>query len=630
MQPVEGSVSYLTIFRRHLGIVALACVIGIAAGWLTTPSQSEQSVVGATFTATNILVLEEDTTPTGDTPLTLSEVAARARAGEVPKRVATQLGGNQDPVALARRITADTDDEFGTLSISVTDQSASRATELANSFADELVTVLNERARARHDAAIAATAKQLAKLKAQVEDVSARQGTSRNDLLTAERDALVGRYAAAYIESQEQAETPTPTAGILTLQTATPVRDEATGISVPRNPVGRGAIGGAVGLVLGLGLALLAERVDTRLRSKTSVEAVFGFPVIAEIPNGPRRQHQSVAVVGAGRDSLYAESFRQLRTSLVSRSSLLAAAHAMTPAAGEPPGPEPATVVRGRKVQPGLRDRLRIAPGQPGAGQYSDVEAAKALEGRQGHPPPPALNGQASRSPRTVLVTSAGPREGKTTVAANLAAIFAESARSVVVLDCDFRHPSVHRMFQLPDGTGGGGEAGPGGESRPSGAPAEGAGLATLAKETSVPGVRIVQVSASGDFLGMARSLLAEARQQADIVVIDTPPLLMTSVAGALVADVDGVLVVARAGTTTGPAATEAGERLALLEAPVFGVVLVNALPDRSARRYYRAASGGAPSGDGRTRRVRGQKAAVTPPAPAHQAHAQSPTETSS
>ena len=65
------------------------------------------------------------------------------------------------------------------------------------------------------------------------------------------------------------------------------------------------------------------------------------------------------------------------------------------------------------------------------------------------------------------MVTSASPGEGKTTTSANLAAVFGEAGSSVLVLNCDFRRPSIHEMFGVPD------------EPR-------------RVQETAVPGVKVV------------------------------------------------------------------------------------------------------------------------------------------
>ena len=52
------------------------------------------------------------------------------------------------------------------------------------------------------------------------------------------------------------------------------------------------------------------------------------------------------------------------------------------------------------------------------------------------------------------MVTSASPGEGKTTTSANLATVFGEAGSSVLVLNCDFRRPSIHEMFGVPESPG--------------------------------------------------------------------------------------------------------------------------------------------------------------------------------
>src|SRR5437763_8347434 len=56
-----------------------------------------------------------------------------------------------------------------------------------------------------------------------------------------------------------------------------------------------------------------------------------------------------------------------------------------------------------------------------------------------------------SYEPFVIMVTSAAPREGKTTTSANLAAVFAEAGSSVLVINCDFRRPTIHKYFDVED-----------------------------------------------------------------------------------------------------------------------------------------------------------------------------------
>lgn len=58
------------------------------------------------------------------------------------------------------------------------------------------------------------------------------------------------------------------------------------------------------------------------------------------------------------------------------------------------------------------------------------------------------------RDLKTIMITSAGPNEGKSTTLANLAVTFAEAGREVIAVDCDLRRPSLHRLFDVPNDRG--------------------------------------------------------------------------------------------------------------------------------------------------------------------------------
>ena len=146
---------------------------------------------------------------------------------------------------------------------------------------------------------------------------------------------------------------------------------------------------------------------------------------------------------------------------------------------------------------------------------------------------------------QSILVTSANPSEGKSTTALNLAAVFAQSGRRVLVVDADLRKPTVHTKVGL---------------SREPGLVqtlfAEddaflqetvhevGDDLYMLTAGSSVPN--------PSEILGShrMRELLASARDQFDVVVIDAPPVLAATDAVLLSTQVDATVVVARAGST--------------------------------------------------------------------------------
>jgi len=180
---------------------------------------------------------------------------------------------------------------------------------------------------------------------------------------------------------------------------------------------------------------------------------------------------------------------------------------------------------------------------------------------------------------RTLLVTSAAAHEGKTTVLLNLALAFAEAGRRVLIIDADLRRPSLHRALAIPN-EGGLADMLEKGHTWP-----EGFRRVTSGLECLPAGIRAANPGSLLSSHHMA-ALLEQACERADIVLIDSPPLLAVADALPLAAQVDGVLLVARFGVTQRRSLVRAKMLLEKVGAHPIGVIL-NGLSARETRRHY-------------------------------------------
>lgn len=177
------------------------------------------------------------------------------------------------------------------------------------------------------------------------------------------------------------------------------------------------------------------------------------------------------------------------------------------------------------------------------------------------------------RSQKVIMVTSVGENEGKSTVAANLALALAQKNKKVVLLDCDFRKPSIHKIFELPVSA----------EQSLSHALLHDAqdlsvGL-TEAKKYGISlgisqpsGKRITQLLNNGKL----RQLIAQLREQADYIILDTPPMLAVADAEVIATMVDTSLLVARADFMSVDAINNGMDRLRQSAPDFCGFVLNN------------------------------------------------------
>jgi capsular exopolysaccharide synthesis family protein len=170
---------------------------------------------------------------------------------------------------------------------------------------------------------------------------------------------------------------------------------------------------------------------------------------------------------------------------------------------------------------------------------------------------------------RTLLITSAGPAEGKTTVACSLAITMAQSGQRVLLVDCDLRRPRIHRVFGIAndDGVTSAIVDGPDQEIRAI-RPTEVPNLWVLASGPLPPNpAELLQSEAF-------RRTLERLKADFDRVIIDSPPIVPVTDATVLSTRVDGTVIVVRASVTTRELARRAVRSLRDVSGRTVGVVL--------------------------------------------------------
>jgi capsular exopolysaccharide synthesis family protein len=179
-------------------------------------------------------------------------------------------------------------------------------------------------------------------------------------------------------------------------------------------------------------------------------------------------------------------------------------------------------------------------------------------------------------------VTSPSPSVGKTTLVANLGVVMAQAGDRVVLVDADLRRSMLHKSFDLPN--------------------REGLSNALLEDEPALDGwlreteIENLRVLTSGplppnpsELLGSRRMrrLVGKLKDEADVILFDSPPNLLVTDASVLAVQADAVVLVAEAGRTRRAVIQQAAEQLKQLGINIVGVVLNGVRVPRSKNYYY-------------------------------------------
>lgn len=181
---------------------------------------------------------------------------------------------------------------------------------------------------------------------------------------------------------------------------------------------------------------------------------------------------------------------------------------------------------------------------------------------------------------KSLLVTSSGPSEGKSSTTANLAVVYAQQGKRVLLIDADLRKPTMHYTFRLDNLRG-----------------LSNVLVGEMAMEEAVnrTDIETLDVMSCGPIPPNPSELLASRKMQTflkeatlsyDLIIFDTPPVLAVTDAQILANLVDGSILVVRSGSTEIEPAQKAKEALLPAQAKLLGVVL-NGREKKASNYYY-------------------------------------------
>ncbi|HPT79058.1 MAG TPA: CpsD/CapB family tyrosine-protein kinase [Candidatus Atribacteria bacterium] len=185
------------------------------------------------------------------------------------------------------------------------------------------------------------------------------------------------------------------------------------------------------------------------------------------------------------------------------------------------------------------------------------------------------------KSLKVILVTSFAQSEGKSTTAANLAITLAQSDKRVLLVDCDLRKPSLHRVFGIINAKG------------VTNVLVQNVDYHEISNMVEIENLEVLTSGPKppnpSELLGSAKmeSFISSVAAEYDMVILDAPPVLPVTDAVVLARLADGVIFVVNYGKTTHEMGVEAKARLEKVNAKILGVVINNTPIRRSGRYEY-------------------------------------------
>lgn len=188
---------------------------------------------------------------------------------------------------------------------------------------------------------------------------------------------------------------------------------------------------------------------------------------------------------------------------------------------------------------------------------------------------------QAGKELKTLAVTSCIPNDGKSMTAANLAVVLTQAGKSVLLIDCDMRNPTVHKNFNLSNKVG------------LSSCISMGTALSDAVQKTSIEGLYALTGGVippnPSELLGseQMKNVLQRAKEQYDYVLIETPPVMPVTDALIVSRFVDGMILVIASAEVKVEMARDVKNQLVNAGANILGVVLNKVRSEHHGYGYY-------------------------------------------
>jgi len=491
-----------TLWRRKWIIVATIIVAVSVAGvgsFLVTPIYTASALIRVSA-APNPLTERADVQYADRV---MNTYTIMARSLPLMESIIAELGLNIRPTQLSSTIEVRVLEETELIRITVTNTSATEASDIANALANGLIAQTNE--SVTEQGASEAIRAQMDQVQQELADLQ----TEYNRLLTEDpgNTTRIGEISRESVIKQQTYETllaqydqtrlrETMRVNAITLiEPATPPNSPSS----PRRNLNI-ALGGILGLLGGVGLVLLLSNLDKRVYTASQIQSVAHLPILAEIY---KSRHSELNLLNM--PPVQREAYRRLRVNIFS-----------------------------------LQKDMPL---------------------------------------KTILVTSGETDEGKSTIVSNLAMSISQLGSKVLIVDCDLRRPSQHKIFNLPNEVG------------LSTVLEKKVSLSEAIQTSKIPNLKVLSSGPLPDdptallTSSYIKNVLEELAVKFDIVLLDTPALMPVIDSAVLAPLADGVIQIVRYGQSRGDAIANTLAQITEVQARPIGLVLNDTT--RRASNYY-------------------------------------------